>query len=92
MTPDGQRALAGFVPTPTGNDLAVVDLEALLSASSTPTADLTLLAELATAQHIELGGLSGLTTDQWLERWGRLRERAPDLARTLIMLPRSVKK
>ena len=65
-------------------DLAVVDLEALLSPSSTPTADLALLAELATARHIELGDLSGLTTDQWQERWNLLRERNPELAQSFI--------
>ena len=31
------------------------------------------LAELATARHIELGDLSGMTTGQWLERWSFLR-------------------
>src|SRR5262249_10970030 len=43
-----------------------------------------LLAELATAQRIEAGGFSGLTTDQWLERWNRLRERNPGLARSFL--------
>ena len=68
-------------------DLAVVDLEALLSPSSTPTADLALLAELATAERIELGDLSGLTTDQWYERWNLLRERNPHLARSFAARP-----
>ena len=71
--------------TESAPDLAVIDLEALFSPSSTPTADLALLAELATAQHIELGDLSGLTTDQWQERWNLLRERNPDLARSFIV-------
>ena len=65
-------------------DLAVVDLETLLSPSSTETADLALLAELATGRQIELGDLSGLTTDQWLERWNLLRERNPGLAASFI--------
>jgi serine/threonine protein kinase/WD40 repeat protein len=87
MTPDGRRALVSFSPTSTGNDLAVVHLETLLSPPSAPTVDLALLAELATAQHIELGDLSGLTTHQWLERWNRLRARNPDLARSFLGEP-----
>jgi serine/threonine protein kinase/WD40 repeat protein len=92
ITPDGRRALVGLWSTSTGNDLAVVDLEAVLSPCSTPTADLALLAELATARRIELGDLSGLTTEQWLERWNRLRERNPDLARSFLIAPRPAKK
>jgi WD40 repeat protein len=87
-TPDGRRALVGFSPTNTGMDLAIVDLEVLFSPSSTPTADLGLLAELAAAQRIELGDLSGLTTEQWLERWNRLHIRNPDLARSVLIEPR----
>jgi serine/threonine protein kinase/WD40 repeat protein len=89
MTPDGRRALVDFSSTPgMGNDLAVVDLEMLLSASTIPTADLALLAELATSRRIELGDLSGLTTDQWLARWALLRERRPDLAQSFVIEPR----
>jgi tetratricopeptide (TPR) repeat protein len=62
----------------------VVDLEALLAPATTPTADLALLAELATAQRIEVGDVSGLTMEQWQERWSQLRERDPDLARSFI--------
>jgi WD40 repeat protein len=87
-TPDGRRALVGFSPTNTGRDLAVVDLEALLSPPSMPTADLALLSELATAERIELGDLSGLTTEQWLERWNQLRERNTDLVRSVLVKPR----
>jgi WD40 repeat protein/tetratricopeptide (TPR) repeat protein len=82
ITPDGRRAWVAVWP-----GLAVVDLEALLSPSITPTADLALLAELATAQRIDVGDLSGLTTDQWLERWNRLRERNPGLARSFLSEP-----
>jgi serine/threonine protein kinase/WD40 repeat protein len=87
ITPDGRRALVSFWASRTSIDnfrLAVVDLEALLSPANTPTADLALLAELATAERIALGDLSSLTTDQWLDRWNRLRERNPDLARSFI--------
>jgi serine/threonine protein kinase/WD40 repeat protein len=93
VTPDGQRALSVSSSTSgMGNDLAVVDLKTLLSPSNTSTADLALLAELATARRIELGDLSGLTTDQWLERWSLLRGRHPDLARSFIIGPNTAKK
>jgi WD40 repeat protein len=95
ITPDGRRALLTFwrSSTTTGHfNLAVVDLEALLSPCTPSTADLALLAELATGRRIELGDLSGLTTDQWLERWNRLRERNPELARSFIIEPGSAKK
>jgi hypothetical protein len=90
ITPDGRRALVSFSGTAVGEsttsrmDLAVVDLEALLSPPSISTADLALLAELATARHIELGDLSGLTTDQWQDRWNLLRQRNPNLARSFV--------
>lgn len=57
----------------------MVDLEALPGPCGTPTSDLSLLAELATARQIELSELNGLTTEQWQERWNRLHERNPDL-------------
>jgi serine/threonine protein kinase/WD40 repeat protein len=84
ITPDGRRSLIGLWPM----DLSVVDLEPILSPCTAPTADLALLAELATSQRIELGDLSGLTTDQWQERWNLLRERNPDLARSFLIEPR----
>jgi serine/threonine protein kinase/WD40 repeat protein/tetratricopeptide (TPR) repeat protein len=83
ITPDGRRALVHFGSL----DLAVVDLDATLSSSNIPTADLGVLAELATAQRIEAGDLSGMTTDQWLERWNHLRERNLDLARSFLSEP-----
>jgi serine/threonine protein kinase/WD40 repeat protein len=88
ITPDGRRALVSSMH----GDLAVVDLEALLSPFTTPTADLALLAELTTARRIELGDLSALTTDQWQEQWNLLRERNPGLARSFLIEPGSAKK
>ncbi len=91
LTPDGRRALVCFSEAAVAEsneprfDLAVVDLESILSPTTTPTADLALLAELTTGRQIELGDLSGLTTSQWLERWNLLRERNPGLARTFVM-------
>jgi hypothetical protein len=72
--------------------LAVIDLEALLAPSSAPPADWALLAELATVRRIEVGDLSGLTTEQWQERWNLLRERNPDLARSFIIARKSATK
>jgi hypothetical protein len=91
ITPDGRRALVSFSEAAVGEsntirfDLAVVDLEAIFSLPSTPTADLALLAELATSRQIELGDLSALTTDQWQERWNRLGQRNPNLAQSFII-------
>ena len=75
ITPDGRRALVSFA----GVNLVVVDLEKLLSRSPIPTDDLELLAGVTTARRIELGDLSGLTTDRWRELWQRLREGGSDL-------------
>src|SRR5262249_53732535 len=85
VTPDGRRALVGLAGQFPAVGLAVVDLEAILSPCRTPAADLALLAELATARHIELGDLSGLTTEQLLARWALLRERGLDPARPFVI-------
>jgi WD40 repeat protein len=95
ITPDGRRALVSFwgSRTSTNNcDLAVVDLEALFSPCNTSTADLALLAELATARRIELGDLSSLTTDQWQKRWDLLQARNAGFARSLLTVPGSAAK
>ncbi len=85
----GRRVLVSFDgPSSKVLTLAVVDLDALLSESSTPTSDLALLAELTTAQRIELGDLSALTTDQWLERWNRLQKVNAHLARSRFIEPK----
>jgi hypothetical protein len=83
ITPDGRRACVSFLPA----ESAVINLEALLRLPSVPTSDLALLAELTTARRIELGDLSGFTTDQWIEHWGRLRERESDVLRSLFNSP-----
>ena len=80
ITPDGRRALVGSWP----RNLSVVDLDQLLSPVITSTSDLELLAELATAQRIDLGDLSGLTTDQWRERWEHLLATNPSLVRESV--------
>jgi WD40 repeat protein len=80
LTPDGRRAFLGL----NYNELVVIDLEACLSPASIPVADWALLAELATAQHIEAGDLSGLTKEQWQERWNSLREQNPRLVSSYV--------
>jgi hypothetical protein len=86
ITPDGRRALVG-VPQ---SELAVVDLEALLAPAPMPAADLACRAELATAQRIEDSDLSGLTRDQWQERWNLLHERSPHPVRAGVTETRSL--
>jgi serine/threonine protein kinase/WD40 repeat protein len=72
ISPDG-KALVG-----TGNSsAALIDLPELLASPEMSAEDFGLLAELATAQQIELGDVSGLTPEQWLERWRRLRRKHP---------------
>ncbi len=70
ITPDGRHALVCYGTA----ELAIVGLEPLLAPSPTPSADLAHLAELATAQRIELGDLSGLSSEQWQERWNLLKQ------------------
>lgn len=79
ITPDGRRALVSYMPA----ELATLDLEERTRSPSVPTPELALFAELASAQRIELGDLSGLTTDQWLAGWKLLRDRNPGLVRSL---------
>lgn len=50
--------------------------------------DLAMALQFAGSRHIELGDLSALTTEQWLERWRLLRERNPDLVMSFIIGPR----
>ena len=53
----------------------ILNLSLLLGEPKRSTEDLQLLSELATAQQIELGDLSGLTFEQFVERWDQLRNR-----------------
>ena len=72
ISTDGRRVVA------TASDSVVlINLAELLSPPRMSTEALGLLGELATAQQIELGDISGLTLEQWLERWGRFRSKYP---------------
>jgi WD40 repeat protein len=72
ISPDDTRVVAS------GSDsLVLIDLAELLAPPEMSTEDLGLLCELATAQQIELGDVSGLTLEQWLERWQRFRLKYP---------------
>jgi serine/threonine protein kinase/WD40 repeat protein len=79
LTPDGRSALVRFLPT----ELALIDLDVVISPLSIPTGDLSRLAELTTARRIELGDLSSLTTEHWIEGWNQLMKRNPEVVRTL---------
>jgi tetratricopeptide (TPR) repeat protein len=72
LAPDGTRVFAAY-----GESVALIPLAALLAEPDLPTASLRLLAELASAQRIEAGDVSGLTLEQWLERWDRFRQQHP---------------
>jgi WD40 repeat protein len=78
ISPDGKRVLAG-VNRPNG--VAVIHLDELLSPPTLPTEDLRLLGELALAQRIELGDVSGLNMEQWMERFHRFRNKYPEFGR-----------
>jgi len=82
ITPDGKRGLVGH----SGTTLGIVNLEALLSPSPSPppAADLARWAELASAEHIELGDLSKLDRQQWQARWDSLREHDPSLVTATV--------
>jgi WD40 repeat protein len=83
ISPDGKRVVA------TGpGSTALIDLAALLSLPEMSPEDLGLLGELATAQQIELGDVSGLTLEQWLERWQRFRLKYPVFGQQKATQPR----
>ncbi|MFO0893160.1 MAG: serine/threonine-protein kinase [Isosphaeraceae bacterium] len=67
LSPDGRRAMVGFVNA----SLAVIEIGPLLSPASAPVEEIAVLAELATSQRIDLGDLSGLMTAEWEQRWDR---------------------
>jgi serine/threonine protein kinase/WD40 repeat protein len=73
VTPDGKRAIAGFGVS----QVAVIDLERMLASPALSVAELAQIGELTSSQRIELGDLSGLTTEQWVERWEQLIRRNP---------------
>jgi WD40 repeat protein len=74
LSPDSKRAFASF---PRTSALAQIQLAEFLVEPDLATEDFRLLAELATAKRIELGDESGLTGEQWLERWKRFRKKLP---------------
>src|SRR5581483_10873487 len=68
VTPDGKRAIASF----SLGDVAFLDLERVAAPPRLSVSELRRLGELTSVQRIELGDLSGLTVDQWIERWDLL--------------------
>jgi tetratricopeptide (TPR) repeat protein len=55
-----------------------LQLVELIAQPSRSTQDLALVGELGSGCRIELGDVSGLTMEQWLERWRRFRQRYPE--------------
>ena len=56
-------------------DFPVLDLSQLLSDSELSTDSLRMLAELSSARRIALGESNLLTSDEWQERWTKLKDR-----------------
>jgi WD40 repeat protein/serine/threonine protein kinase len=77
LTHDGRRAMVCFFNASSDTNLAVVDLDSLLTPCTLSSTELALRAELATGRRIELGDLSALTTEQWQQR-SRLLQTGPD--------------
>lgn len=81
LSADGKRLLVCFFGGLSDTNLCIVDLDSILAPCHVPATDLATLAELTTAQRVELGDLSGQTADQWLKRWKELRAKNPELPR-----------
>jgi WD40 repeat protein/predicted Ser/Thr protein kinase len=78
LSPDGKQA---FASVPRLGFLGQVRLADLLDPPELSTQDLVLLGELASFQRIESGAESRLTTEKWLERWERFRQKYPRFGR-----------
>jgi eukaryotic-like serine/threonine-protein kinase len=72
-----------------GLDQGVVrlDLGELLAPPDLPPDALTLLGELASARRIEQGDVTGLTREEWQERWQRFRDEYRECSRALAAPP-----
>ncbi len=64
--------------------ISVIPLEDLTDAVQLSIDDLRLLAEVRAGRRIEQGGIIGLTTDEWLERWRLFHQRHPDYLSRLL--------
>jgi len=73
LSADGALAFACH-----GSTLVVLALGDLLAPPDLPTADLALIGELGSAQRIELGDVSGLTMQEWLQRWKKYHQKYAD--------------
>jgi WD40 repeat protein len=82
ISPDGKRVVAAA-----SDSVFLINLADLLAPPEMSTEDLSLLSELATAQQIELGDVSGLTLEQWLERWHRFRLKYPAFGQDKVVQP-----
>jgi WD40 repeat protein len=77
VTPDGKRvAVGGFM-----KELAVFHLDDWLAPAPLEPDDLCVWAEIVSGQRVEDGGgVTNLTTQEWLERWRGFRARHPEMA------------
>ncbi|HKA07861.1 MAG TPA: hypothetical protein VKD71_11435, partial [Gemmataceae bacterium] len=67
-----------FASVEQGHVVVRLDLDELLAPPDLPPDGLVLLGELTTAQRIEQGDVTGLTKEEWLERWHQFREKYPN--------------
>jgi WD40 repeat protein len=68
-----------------------IDLGDLYGEDNLSVNDLCTAAELATGQRVHDGDLAGLTSDEWISRWVRFRQRHPGLGMDRIMIHRFAK-
>jgi eukaryotic-like serine/threonine-protein kinase len=72
---DGTRALAACLKSP----VPVLDFHDLYDRDNLEGADLVRLTEVLSGHRVEEGGITGLSSSEWLERWSSLRLHHPDL-------------
>ncbi len=83
LAPDGSHTFACH-----GDTVAVLPLADLLSPPDVSAEDLLLVGELGSACRIELGDVSGLTLEQWQERWRKFHQN--DTGHDLPTLPEAI--
>jgi WD40 repeat protein/tetratricopeptide (TPR) repeat protein len=79
LSPDGTHAFAWYE-----SSVVLLPLADLLSPPDQSMEDLALVGEVVSACRIEKGDVSGLTMEQWLERWGEFHRKYAEHDRTTV--------